>query len=177
MYRSWSTLVVATLSALALLTITLPAGGQAPQGYSPPTNLGQPQFSNNPPPNTNTRPVAPNAVPPATPVPPTPAGMPANSMDVPLQVINEAARSVQAVRDYSCLFVKQEQIKGQLQPENLIAMRVRNHPFSVYLKWLAPKTSAGQEVCYVAGKNNGQMRVHSPGVLGIVGFQSIDPGD
>src|SRR5205807_305044 len=151
------------------LTITLPAGGQVPQGaYPAPANPGLP-------PNPNNRPQISNVVPQAAPAPPAQPGLAANPMDVPLQLINEAARSFQAVRDYSCLFVKQEQIKGQLQPENLIAMRVRNQPFSVYFKWLGPKSSAGQEVCYVAGRNNGQMRVHSPGVLGIVGFQSIDP--
>ena len=101
----------------------------------------------------------------------------ANALDAPLQIIQDASRAFQGVRDYSCVFVKQELVNRQLQPENVIAMRVRNQPFSVYLRWIAPKSSVGQEVCYVAGRNNGQMRVHSPGVLGAFGFQSIDPKD
>jgi hypothetical protein len=102
---------------------------------------------------------------------------PANPMDAPLRLVYDAARSFQAVRDYSCLFIKREQINGQLQPENLIAMRVRNQPFSVYLRWFGPKAMVGQEVCYVAGRNNGMMRVHSTGLLGAVGFVSVDPRD
>jgi hypothetical protein len=35
----------------------------------------------------------------------------------------------------------------------------------------------GQEACYVAGRNNGMMRVHSTGLLGVVGFVSMEPRD
>jgi hypothetical protein len=109
----------------------------------------------------------------ASPAPTTAAG----SMDVPLQLIAEARRSYQGIKDYTCLFVKRERLRGQLQPENLIDMRVRTQPFSVYLRWLKPATSAGQEVCYVAGRNNGAMRVHSTGLFGAVGFVTMDPRD
>jgi hypothetical protein len=108
--------------------------------------------------------------------PPAPAAA-AGSLDVPLQLIAEARRSYQGVNDYTCLFIKRERLRGQLQPENLIDMKVRTQPFSVYLRWLRPASSAGQEVCYVAGRNNGAMRVHSTGLLGTVGFVSMDPRD
>lgn len=98
-------------------------------------------------------------------------------LDTPLRLIDEATRTFQNVRDYSCVFVKREQVQGRLQPENIINMQVRNQPFSVYMKWLAPQQSVGQEVSYIHGWNNNQMRVHSPGILGAVGFVSIDPRD
>jgi hypothetical protein len=101
----------------------------------------------------------------------------AGSLEVPLQLIAEAQRSYQGIKDYTCLFIKRERLRGQLQPENLIDMKVRTQPFSVYLRWLRPAPSAGQEVCYVAGRNNGVMRVHSTGLLGTVGFVSMDPRD
>src|SRR5262249_56722812 len=85
--------------------------------------------------------------------------------------------SYQQVKDYTCLFVKHERVNGQLQPENLISMKVRTQPFSIYLRWLSPKASAGQEACYVAGRNNGMMRVHTTGLLGAMGFISLDPRD
>jgi hypothetical protein len=155
----WSTLVQTLLALAALATCTLPAGGQAPQNPYPP-------------------PVAPQQNRPGASVAPLPAAAaPASPMDGPLALLNEAARSFQGVRDYSCLLVKQEQVKGQLQQENLILMKVRNQPFSVYLRWVSPKESVGQEVAYVAGRNQGQMRVHSPGILGKFGFVSIDPND
>jgi hypothetical protein len=73
--------------------------------------------------------------------------------------------------------IKREHLRGQLQPDNVIEMRVLTQPFSVYLHWLAPAGVGGQEACYVTGRNNGMMRVHSTGLAGVVGFVSIDPRD
>jgi len=101
----------------------------------------------------------------------------AGSLDLPLRLIAEARRSYQDVKDYTCLFIKRERLRGQVQPENLVDMKIRTQPFSVYLRWLTPAPTAGQEVCYVAGRNNGMMRVHSAGLLGTVGFVSMDPRD
>jgi hypothetical protein len=106
-----------------------------------------------------------------------PPAPPANPMDVPLQLIAEAQQSYQGIADYACLFIKRERIRGQLQPENYIQMRVRTAPFSVYLYWQRPRALAGQEACYVAGRNNGMLRAHSTGFLGVAGFVSLDPND
>ena len=100
-----------------------------------------------------------------------------STMDYPIRLMAEARQSYQQIRDYSCLFVKQERIGGQLGPENLIDMRVRTQPFSVYLHWLGPAQLKGQEACYVAGANNGQLRVHSTGIAGAIGFVSVSPTD
>ena len=105
------------------------------------------------------------------------AAAPAPAMDMPLRLIAAARQTYQGVRDYSSLFIKRERLRGQLQPDNVIAMKVRTQPFSVYLRWLRPNNLAGQEVCYVQGRNNGLMRVHSTGLLGAVGFVSLDPRD
>jgi len=117
---------------------------------------------------------SPQSQPPARPFPGQPAP---SSMDVPLRLIAEARESYRGVTDYTALFVKRERLRGQLQPENLIALKVRTQPFSVYMRWLRPQNLIGQEACYVAGRNNGQMRVHSTGFLGAVGFVSLDPHD
>ncbi len=98
-------------------------------------------------------------------------------MDVPLRLIADARQSYQAVQDYTCTFIKRERLGTQVQPEQLIAMKVRTQPFSVYMRWPRPGPMQGQEVCYVAGRNNGMMRAHSTGLLGVVGFISMDPRD
>jgi hypothetical protein len=98
-------------------------------------------------------------------------------LDIPLRLIAQAQSSYEGVNDYACLFVKREKLHNQLQPENLIAMRVRTRPFSVDLRWLKPTDLNGQEACYVAGRNKGQMRVRSAGLLGGVGFVSLDTND
>lgn len=120
--------------------------------------------------------LAPTVGPSQTPLtPPVPA--PASQLDVPLRLITEAQQAYANVHDYTCTFIKREQVRGQLQPEHVLQMKVRAQPFSVYLRWQAPKPLEGQEACYVVGRNNGQMRVHSTGFLGVVGWVSLDTND
>ena len=101
----------------------------------------------------------------------------ASPMDEPLRLLAEARSSFEKVTDYTCTLVKRERINGDMTPDHVIAMSVRNDPFSVDLRWLAPRGNVGQEACYVAGRNDGKMRVKSAGLLGAVGFVSIDPND
>ena len=101
----------------------------------------------------------------------------AGPMDAPLRLIADARQSYHGIQDYTCLFIKRERLGNKLSENHLIAMKVRAQPFSVYMRWQQPPPMAGQEVCYVAGRNNGMMRVHSTGLLGVVGFISMDPRD
>ena len=118
------------------------------------------------------------AIPPPPPASPgtAPAGTP-HPLDEPLRLLGAAQQAFAGVRDYSCTMIKQERISGVLSPVHVITVMIRNQPFSVYMRWHQPRACAGQEVCYVAGKNNGQMRAHSSGLLGAVGFVSVDPDD
>jgi hypothetical protein len=118
----------------------------------------------------------------ASAAPPPAASAPApaadgSPMDPALGLLARAHQFYQGVQDYTCLFVKREQVNGQVLPENLIAMKVRTRPFSVHLRWLGPKPQAGQEACYVAGRNNNMMRARASGVLGAVGFVSMPLND
>jgi hypothetical protein len=97
--------------------------------------------------------------------------------DAASQLIAEARASFGRVHDYMGTLVKQERVGGQLQPEQFINLRVRQQPFSVYLKWQSPKQFDGQEVSYVAGKNNNKMRAKAAGLAGAVGFLSMEPTD
>ena len=92
-------------------------------------------------------------------------------------LLNEARRRFHDVQDYECTVVKRERVNGALLPESLMFMKIRERPFSVYLFGLAPDSEKGQEVCYVTGRNKGMMRVHPAGLLGIIGFVSVDPYD
>jgi hypothetical protein len=99
-------------------------------------------------------------------------------MEEPLRLMAAARQSFQNLQDYTCVLVKRERLRGQLQPDQVIAMRVRNQPFSVYLRWEQPRSLAGQEACYVTGRNDGMMRVHSTGLVGAIGgWVSLDPRD
>jgi hypothetical protein len=98
-------------------------------------------------------------------------------LDEPLRLMSLARQAFQGVQDYSCLLIKRERIRGQLEADEVISMRVRSRPFSVYLHWEAPRGMAGQEACYVVGRNNNMLRVHSTGLAGVIGWISLDPRD
>lgn len=112
--------------------------------------------------------------------PPPVGGAPAvlAPLDQSIAWLQEAKRNYGAVKDYTCTMISKESIRGKLQREdNIVQMKFRSAPFSVYMRWLAPADKKNQEVAFVAGKNNNQMRVHSRGILKIAGFVSIDPKD
>jgi hypothetical protein len=79
------------------------------------------------------------------------------------------------IADYSCQFVKMENIGGELRKPETTLMKFRAKPFSVYVKWIEEVTK-GQEVIYVDGVNDGKAYVHPSGLLGILFRKvSIDP--
>ena len=103
---------------------------------------------------------------------------PINPLDQAIGYVQEAKRNYQgAVKDYTCIFVAKENIKGRVNEDHYMQFKFREAPFSVAMKWLGPTTVAGQEVCFIKGKNNDQLRVHSKGILGVAGFVSVAPND
>jgi hypothetical protein len=100
-----------------------------------------------------------------------------DDVDVLAVWIDAARETFQRVRDYQCTLVKRERIDGVLQEEQTAVLRVRTQPFSVHLKFVAPKSAVGREAIYVAGRNNGKMRAKGGGALNLVGFVNLDPHD
>jgi hypothetical protein len=66
------------------------------------------------------------------------------------------------VAGYTATFHKQERLRGVLGPEQTIAIKIRHHPFAVYLKYLTP--SAGKEAVYAEGHHENKVIAHSGGV-------------
>src|SRR5262249_12998001 len=64
--------------------------------------------------------------------------------------ITAARETFQRVRDYQCTFIKRERLDGALQEEQSAVLQVRQQPFSVHLRFVAPKSAAGREAIYVA---------------------------
>ncbi|MFG0332066.1 MAG: DUF1571 domain-containing protein [Maioricimonas sp. JB049] len=86
-----------------------------------------------------------------------------------------AARSrdrLTAIEDYEATFVKSELI-GRRLTSSRMQLKLREKPFSVYLKFLEPH--AGREVLYVANRNAGKLLVHEVGLASLVGSISLDP--
>lgn len=63
------------------------------------------------------------------------------------------------VSGYTATFRKQERMAGQLGPVHTMAMKVRNRPFAIYFKFLAPK--AGKEVVYAEGHHDNKLIAHN----------------
>jgi hypothetical protein len=98
-------------------------------------------------------------------------------MDQAIALLSEARLHFRNVRDYECRLVKLERVNGALLPEAVMTMKARNQPFSVYFRCESPSEDKGLEVCYVDGRNRGMMRVHPTGMLGILGYFSVDTRD
>ena len=76
-----------------------------------------------------------------------------------LQAGLQAARRIEQVASYTATFRKQERLGGKLGPEQTMAMKVRNQPFAIYLKFLSPK--AGKEVVYAEGHHDNKVIAHN----------------
>ena len=109
--------------------------------------------------------------------PAPPSGDTVAPLDEPLRLIAEARQVMREIGDYSCVLIKRERIGGQMMPENVIALKVRARPFSVYMRWQDPQEQDGQEACFVAGKNGNKMRVHPNGGLALLGWVTLDQRD
>src|SRR5262249_29821796 len=96
------------------------------------------------------------------------------NMDQAIALLNAALLQFQSDQDYECQLLKRERVNSTLLPESLMIMRVRNRPYSIYLRAESPEADRGMEVCYVAGWNKGMMRVHPPHMKGLLGFWSVD---
>ena len=99
------------------------------------------------------------------------------TMDDAVRLIEAARERFRDVRDYSCRLVQRERVGDKLPPETVAELEVRSRPFSVHMKWLEPRSMVGQEAIYATGKNDGKMRVRGAGLLGAIGFISLDVND
>jgi len=96
----------------------------------------------------------------------------------PLNPVLEMARSsreaIRKIPGYTCTFTKQEQLKKGPPLRQVMVLKFRREPFSVYLKYIEPHP--GREVIYVDGRNKGKLQVHEPsGLASFVGTISLAP--
>lgn len=76
-----------------------------------------------------------------------------------LAIVEDAARRIDQATGYTATFKKQERLGGTLYPEQTMAMKVRQRPFAIYLKFLAPK--AGKEVVFAEGHHGNKVIAHN----------------
>lgn len=105
-----------------------------------------------------------------------PAAIVPSDLDDALALAQQSLDRLERVNDYTCTFTKRERVGDGLLPEERNAMKLRHKPFSVYLRVIEPTASAGQEVIYVEGRNNGNLIAHTTGFgSNVIGRLSLDP--
>ena len=78
------------------------------------------------------------------------------------------------VNDYTGVVHKQERIRDKLGKSQLIEFKLRQEPFSVFMKWRENPTDV-DKLLYVTGKNKGKMRVHPRALFGLIRAVNIKP--
>ena len=82
---------------------------------------------------------------------------------------------LEKIQDYSATLAKRERIGGKVLDYQYMFVKLRQKPFSVYLRFLGPKEQKGQEVIYCEGKNRGVMLAHGVGLEGKLGTLPLKP--
>ena len=92
-------------------------------------------------------------------------------------MLSDAKTAYGKLRDYSCIFTRQERLGGVLGAEQVAEMKVRIKPHSVAVRFAKPDAVAGMEELYVSGTRTGKMKYRPAGAKGVNGFQLVSLDD
>ena len=96
-----------------------------------------------------------------------------------LEVASKALEKTdETVVDYTAIIVSQVRLRDQLQPEQKMECKIRHARttgddqcgLSVYMRFVKPASSDGQEVIWVDGWNEGNLVAHTTGIMNIARF-------
>ena len=89
--------------------------------------------------------------------------------------LRSGSESFKNVPDYTASFFKQERMNGVLGDPQMIDLKMKHEPFSVYMKW-KEGDARGQQAIYVEGQNNSKLLVQPGGLKGrLTGTLKLDP--
>ena len=100
------------------------------------------------------------------------AEAPAADAPDPEQWVRESEAALAKVDNYTVTFHKQERVKGKLLEEETIFFKFKR-PFKVYMKWVK-EPFKGRETLFAEGWNDGELKAHEGGVMGII-TANLDP--
>jgi hypothetical protein len=83
--------------------------------------------------------------------------------------------NIAAIRDYTAIMDKQENIGGEVQEAQVLEVKVRHEPFSVYIRFRYPPRMNGQQAIFVRGQNDDRVIGHGVGLERIAGTQFLEP--
>lgn len=86
-------------------------------------------------------------------------------------LLQQGLRKLADREGYAATFFKQEEVSGELLPEEVIDLKVRQNPFSIYMDW----RDSNQEIAYIDGQNDNKVAVRPTGLKGVFGAVQLDP--
>jgi Protein of unknown function (DUF1571) len=91
-----------------------------------------------------------------------------------LMLLERGIQKLDKLADHTATFYKRERVDGRMGEPQVMQIKVRHKPFSVYMTWLTG--DKGRELLYVEGKYDGKMLVKLGGVKGrLVPTLKLDP--
>lgn len=116
-------------------------------------------------------------------VPAPKTGPPPHPLDQAVEIAHSALEEMRTnVLDYTAILAKRESVKGVIGSPSYMNVKFRNarkldngttSPFSIYMKFLKPRGSAGREVIWVDGQNKNNLLVHEPKGTPLVGNRTF----
>ncbi len=98
----------------------------------------------------------------------------ADSLARAKRTIADCSARYRLVQDYTCIFYKRERIDGKLSETNVLFMKARTRPLSIYFKCDRP--NAGREAIWAPGHNGGKIVAHEAGITKVIaGTMYLDP--
>ena len=103
------------------------------------------------------------------------AGGPSSRIGLLMHVLmlEKAEAVLSALPGYTATFSKQEVVAGELSDEQVMEIKIRHEPFSVYMKWSTGHK--GRQLLYVTGENKGRMLVKLGGWKRRLPALKLDP--
>jgi len=82
-----------------------------------------------------------------------------------IELLNQGIENLSRIPSYTATLIRRERVDGELQPDDeVIALKFRREPFSVYMKW--DSGDRGREALFVAGRYNNKLIVRLGGLRG-----------
>ncbi len=98
------------------------------------------------------------------------------ALQMNIALLERGIEKLKHINDYKCTFSRQERVGGALLDPQVMKVKIRHEPFSVYLKWIVG--DKGRQAIYVQGLHDGKLLVQPGGFKGrLTGTLPLDPTD
>ncbi len=90
-----------------------------------------------------------------------------------IKLAQESYKAIDDVDGFEATFTKRETVRGRLQGQQTMFMRLRHEPLSVYLYFQNPHK--GRQVLFVENQNGGNILARETGIASLVGTVRLQP--